>query len=166
MTISKAGWHIAALCILAFGMPAITAMAAAPIPDKARTASLTSLHQEADFNAPPARVYQALTDEKIFAAMSGAPAKIGKGEGGTFSLFGGAIGGRNVEAVPGKRLVQAWRDNDWPPGIYSIIRFELSPRGTGTHVSFDQAGFPAGQFFSLDPGWHDHYWEPMKAYLH
>lgn len=138
---------------------------AAAAPGKAGTASLKALRQEADFSATPHRVYEALLDEKQFTGFSGAPAKISRTEGGTLSLFGGAIVARNVELVADKRIVQAWRDSDWAPGIYSIVKFELTPRGAGTHLVMDQTGFPAGQFSDLDPGWHEHYWEPMKKFL-
>lgn len=143
----------------------IAPAAAGAAPSKARTASLTALRQEADFSAAPHRVYDALLDEKQFTSFSGAPAKINREEGGTLSLFGGAILARNVELVADRRIVQAWRDADWAPGIYSIVKFELTPRGAGTHLVMDQIGFPAGQFSDLDPGWREHYWEPMKKFL-
>jgi activator of HSP90 ATPase len=123
------------------------------------------IHQEEDFPVQPARVYAALTDEKVFSAFSGAPAKIGKGEGDAFSLFGGAIVGRNLELAPGRRVVQAWRDSAWGPGLYSIARFELASAGQGTHLVFDQGGYPLSDYASLVSGWHSHYWEPMKKYF-
>ena len=153
---------MSSLACLGAGLTAAPAIAA---PSKAGTASLTALRQEADFAAPPHRVYEALLDEKQFTSFSGAPAKIDRAEGGTLSLFGGAIVARNVELVADKRIVQAWRDSDWAPGIYSIAKFELTPRGAGTHLVMDQTGFPAGQFSDLDPGWREHYWEPMKKFL-
>lgn len=124
-----------------------------------------AINQSADFTVAPARVYQLLTDEKQFAAMSGAPAKIENKEGGTFSLFGGVITGRNVELVEGKRVVQAWHDTAWAAGLYTIIRFELSATGSGTHLVFDQAGYPQSDRASLVAGWKSHYWDPMKAYF-
>ncbi len=117
------------------------------------------------FTAPPHRVYEALLDEKQFSGFTGAPAKITRTEGGTLSLFGGAITARNIELVPDKRIVQAWRDPAWGPGIHSIVKFELTPKGTGTHLVLDHTGFPAGQFSDLDSGWHEHYLEPMKKFL-
>ena len=36
--------------------------------------------------------------------------------GGTFKTFGGLIEGRNVELIPGQRIVQAWRPASWDPG--------------------------------------------------
>lgn len=150
------------LTCLGAGIAALPALAA---PDKTGTASLTALRQEADFAASPHRVYESLLDEKQFTSFSGSPAKINRAEGGALSLFGGAITARNVELVADKRIVQAWRDADWAPGIYSIVKFELTPRGAGTHLVMDQTAFPAGQFSDLDPGWREHYWEPMKKFL-
>jgi activator of HSP90 ATPase len=144
----------------------IAPAAAGAAPGKAGTTSLTALRQEADFSVSPHRVYDALLDEKQFTSFSGVPAKIDRAEGGALSLFGGAIVARNVELVADKRIVQAWRDSAWAPGIYSIVKFELTPRGAGTHLVMDQTGFPAGQFSDLDPGWREHYWEPMKRFLH
>jgi activator of HSP90 ATPase len=124
-----------------------------------------SVHQEADFSAPPARIYAALLDEKQFSGFTGAPAKIDRNEGGAFSLFGGAIVGRNIELNQGKRVVQAWRDSGWAPGVYSMVRFELTPRGKGTHLVLDQTGFPDGEFKPLTEGWPAHYWMPMKKFF-
>ena len=144
---------------------ALAATAVRAAPAKAKTASLTSLRQEADFSVPPHRVYEALLDEKQFSAITGAPAKINRSEGGALSLFGGQIVARNVELVPDKRIVQAWRDPEWAPGIHSIVKFELTAQGSGTHLVLDHTGFPAGQFSDLDSGWREHYLEPMKKTL-
>lgn len=144
----------------------LAAMPAGAATDKSKTALLTSLREEQDFSAAPHRVYEALLDEKQFSLFTGAPARINRTEGGTLSLFGGGIVARNVELVPDKRIVQAWRDPQWASGIYSIVKFELTPRGSGTHLVLDHTGFPAGQFSDLEPGWHEHYLEPMKKFLH
>jgi len=137
------------------------------VPDKVLAAAKesASIHQEENFAVPPHRVYVALTDEKEFSAFSGAPAKIGKGEGDAFSLFGGAIVGRNIELLPDRRIVQAWRDADWASGLYSVARFELMAAGKGTRLVFDQGAYPLSDYASLVSGWHAHYWEPMKKYF-
>lgn len=124
-----------------------------------------SIHQEETFAVPPHRVYAALTDEKEFAAFSQAPARFDAGEGQAFSLFGGAITGRTIELVPDHRIVQAWRSGDWPPGLYSIARFELIPAGQGTHLVFDQGAYPVSDYAGLVSGWHLHYWERLKKYF-
>jgi uncharacterized protein YndB with AHSA1/START domain len=66
-----------------------------------------SIHQEATFPDSPERVYELLTDGVKFAAATGRPAKIGAGEGATFSIFGDYIHGQQIELVPGRRVVQA-----------------------------------------------------------
>ncbi len=126
---------------------------------------LTSLHQEVDFKASPQRIYEALLDSKQFAAFSGMPAEIDANAGGAFSMFTGMIVGRNIELVPNQRIVQAWRPANWEPGIYSIVKFELKPQGSGTMVVLDHKGFPAGDFDSLSSGWKLHYWERLTKFL-
>jgi activator of HSP90 ATPase len=124
-----------------------------------------ALHQEVDFTAPPARVYAALLDQAQFSRLTGVPGKIERSEGGAFSLFGGAIVGRTIELVDGRRIVQAWRDSGWAPGVYSLVKFELTPRGSGTHLVLDQTGYPQGEFHPLSIGWPAHYWQPMKKFF-
>jgi activator of HSP90 ATPase len=125
----------------------------------------TSLHEETDYKASPQRIYESLIESKQFAAFSGAPAEIDPKAGGAFSMFGGMIVGRNVELVSGQRVVQAWRPTHWDAGVYSIVKFELTSRGSETHVVLDHKGFPEGEFESLTKGWHEHYLEPLRKYL-
>jgi activator of HSP90 ATPase len=143
---------------------AAQASSAAPQPPSAHQ-SLTAIHYEIEFKAAPQRFYQAILDQKQFAAFSGLPATIDPTPGGAFSMFGGLIVGRNIELVPNQRIVQAWRPTHWDQGIYSIVHFELKPRGDEFTLIFDHTGFPAGEFDHLDFGWHSHYWEPLKKYF-
>jgi len=125
-----------------------------------------SIHQEVTIDASPDAVYGVLTRSEDFARMTGGRAASIEGEiGGAVSLFGGDIKGRNIELVPGRRVVQAWRSQNWPEGVYSIIRFELSPKGKGTKLVFDQAGHPEEATAMLEGGWTQMYWNPMNAML-
>ena len=126
---------------------------------------MTTIHQEVRISAAPQRVYDALLQSERFSSMTGAPAQIDAREGGSFSCFGGMILGRNVELVPGRRVVQAWRVGNWPEGVYSIARFQLEPDGAGTRVVFDHAGFPAGDAAHLEAGWEKNYWKPLRDSL-
>jgi activator of HSP90 ATPase len=126
---------------------------------------MSSIHQEITLPAPPQRVYDALLQSAHFTRMTGAPAEIDAREGGNFSCFGGMIVGRNVELVPGQRVVQAWRAGNWPAGVYSIARFDLQPHGTGTRVVFDHTGFPANDAAHLEAGWEANYWKPLRESL-
>lgn len=125
-----------------------------------------SIHQEVTINASPAAVYGVLTDSREFSRMTGGKAaEISKEPGGEVSLFGGDIRARNIELVPGKRVVQAWRSQSWPEGIYSIVKFELSPAGDKSRLVFDQAGHPDDAQQLLEGGWQKMYWDPMEAML-
>lgn len=145
-------------------------------PELSNTAE--SIHEEQVFNASPARVYDALTVtaqfdkvSKLSVALRGGmpaaakPTVINRVPGGAFSLFGGYVIGRNIELVPGKRVVQAWRAASWKPGVYSIVKFEIVAQGSGTKLIFDQAGFPQDDADHLVAGWHDNYWNPMVRFL-
>ena len=129
------------------------------------------IHQEVQFKASRARIYQALTDEKQFGKVTalsipGATTTISPEVGGEFSLFGGVIIGRHLEPVPNERLVQAWRERDWSPGVYSVVKFQLSgDAGSQAMLVFDHTGFPQGRAESLARGWKSHYWEPLQKYL-
>jgi activator of HSP90 ATPase len=134
-------------------------------PSTGSDATRTSLHQEIDLPASPQRIYEILLDSKLFAAFTGEAAEIGREEGSAFSMFGGVIVGRNIELVPGQRIVQAWRPKYWPPGAYSVVRFKLKAQDSHTKLTLDHTGFPQGDFASLDAGWHEKYWEPMQKFL-
>ncbi|MGC1106903.1 MAG: SRPBCC domain-containing protein [Candidatus Acidiferrales bacterium] len=140
--------------------------------------SAESIHMEPVFKASPARVYDALTitaqfDKvaKLSAAMQSGmapatkPTMISRVAGGAFSLFGGYVTGRNIELVPDKRIVQAWRPMTWAPGIYSIAKFELAVDDSGTKIVFDHTGFPQGTSEHLAEGWRDNYWNPLVLFL-
>jgi activator of HSP90 ATPase len=125
----------------------------------------TSLHQEIELNAAPERIFNMLLDSKQFAAFTGMPATIDPSPGGAFNTFGGLIEGRNVEVIPNRRIVQAWRPTYWDPGVYSMVHFELKASNGGTTLVLDHTGFPEGDFDHLDPGWYMRYWNPLKKYL-
>lgn len=125
-----------------------------------------AIHQDIVINGTAKAVYDILTSSKKFTAMTGGRvAKISKDEGGAISMFGGDIRGRNVELVPGKRVIQAWRAGYWQQGVYSIVRFELVADGPKTKLAFDQTGYPADAETDLQSGWHKMYWEPMNKML-
>lgn len=123
------------------------------------------LHQEVEFNASAQRIYDVLLNSKDFAAFSGAPANIGVEVGSAFAMFDGKIVGRNVELISGRRIVQAWRPTDWSPGVYSLVKFELTTQGSQTKIALDHTGFPEGTFDHLNVGWKLKYWDPLRKYL-
>ncbi len=136
-----------------------------------------SIHQEALFKASRQRIFKALTDtaqfDKVIQLGSGMNAKslgnkptaISREPGGSFTLFGGHIVGRQIDLVPDERIVQGWRVVDWAAGIYSIAKFEMVEQASGTKLVLDHTGFPQGLGKHLAAGWKSHYWEPLENFL-
>ena len=142
--------------------------------------SHAAIHQEIHFPASPARVYEVLTVAAQFdkvVALSRAmnsdmksrlgtnATRIDARPGGAFALFGGYITGFNLELAPAARLVQAWREASWPPGLYSIARFALADDEGGTRLAFDHTGFPDEDAEPLAEGWRADYWAPLAKVL-
>lgn len=126
----------------------------------------TPIHHEVSFRASPARIFEILMDSGEHAAFTAnGAAEISREAGGAFSAHGGQIVGRNIEVVPDRRIVQAWRVSNWPDGIYSLVRFELTAEGDGTRLVLDHWGFPDDTRDHLDSGWTARYWEPLRSYL-
>lgn len=124
------------------------------------------IHQEITVDADPARVYQALTDAEQFGQVTGGAVTLTADAGSAFSLFGEHITGRNIELVPDRRLVQAWRAASWPEGRYSIVQFELGDGGGGvTKLVLNHTSFPEEAHDELAAGWTRMYWDPLKQYL-
>jgi uncharacterized protein YndB with AHSA1/START domain len=120
------------------------------------------IRQEIDFPISADLLYRTLLDSERFTKFSGRKARIKRGVGGAFSLFGGHIVGRNLELIPNTRIVQAWRVATWPDGVYSVARFDLKPTAQGTHLIFEHVGFPEGLRDHLAEGWEANYWAPLR----
>jgi activator of HSP90 ATPase len=118
------------------------------------------------FPAPPDEIYRLLVDARTQGAYTAEKTSIDARPGGSFSAFGGRISGINVELVPGKRLVQAWRERRFPEGVYSMATFNLAktPRG-GTELVLTHRGVPKDLIPRITSEWRRRYWDPMKDYL-
>jgi activator of HSP90 ATPase len=136
-----------------------------------------AIHQEVIFKTTASRIYRALTDasqfqkvELLSTAMKSLdlkshPAAISTEPGGTFSLFGNYIVGRQIELVPNQRIVQAWRVASWAAGVYSLVKFDFSEQDSTTKIVFDHVGFPSGTAEHLAAGWYEHYWDPLRQFF-
>jgi uncharacterized protein YndB with AHSA1/START domain len=129
-----------------------------------------SIHQEAIIDAVPEQVYAVLTDGEKFAAATGQPARLSDREGGVFTLFGGRIEGRQIELVPGERVVQAWRfggdhPGTWDAGVYSIVRFTLKPEGEATNFVIDHDAIPPEWQGHIATGYPTFYQRPLARYF-
>lgn len=129
-----------------------------------------AIHQQVVMPVSADAIYNVLTNADQFqklsllctdvpaAVLTAHPAQLSNEPGSAFSIFGGIIEGRQIELVPAKRVVQAWRVTNWDPGVYSIARFELQAHDNSTTIIFDHTGFPKGAAEHLASGWRTHYW--------
>jgi activator of HSP90 ATPase len=129
-----------------------------------------SIHQEALIDATPLEVYGYLTDGETFSAATGKAARLEARAGSAFSLFDGRIEGRQIELVPGERVVQAWRFGDahpdvWDVGVYSIVRFTLTAQRGRTRFIVDHNAIPAEWHEHIETGYPIFYEQPMKRYF-
>ena len=129
-----------------------------------------AIHQEALIDATPMEVYVYLTDGETFARATSMCARIEARAGSEFSLFDGRVEGRQIDLVPGERVVQAWRFGDahpepWGPGVYSIVRFTLETEGNRTRFVIDHDAIPAEARDRIETGYPTFYQEPMTRHF-
>jgi activator of HSP90 ATPase len=124
-----------------------------------------TIKQSAAFKARPHEVYEALMDAKKHAKFTGGKARISREVGGKFTVFDAYATGVNLELTPDKKIVQSWRAEDWPEGVYSKAAFVLKEAAGGTTLTFTQTGVPAEFAAEIAQGWRDYYWKPMKKML-
>ncbi|MBI4210818.1 MAG: SRPBCC domain-containing protein [Candidatus Diapherotrites archaeon] len=124
-----------------------------------------TIRQSVTFRAAPMEVYDALMDSDKHSAFTQSECKIGRKAGERFTAYDGYCEGENIELVPGRKIVQAWRASDWPEGHYSKAAFMMAPAKGGTKLSFTQTGVPQEFAEEISEGWKQHYWEKMRKML-
>jgi uncharacterized protein YndB with AHSA1/START domain len=106
-------------------------------------------------NAPPEDVYNALTNAATIQLWSGEPAIMEPVEGTEFSLWDDSIVGKNIEFVPGKKIVQEWYFGDQEnPSIATII---LHENKGGTSAELRHTNIPDDNFNNIVDGWNENY---------
>ena len=108
-------------------------------------------------------VYDTLMDSRKHAKLTGAPARMSGRIGGAWSAYGGSLSGKNLELVPGRKIVQSWRGDDWPEGCYSKATFTITAVKGGVRLALRQTGVPDDLYEDYRQGWFEYYWEPLKA---
>jgi activator of HSP90 ATPase len=110
-------------------------------------------------------VYHAWLDGGEHSRFTGSPAKIENRVNGRFTAWDGTISGSNVELVPDRKIVQAWRTTEFPKGSPdSRVEIVLSKAGKGTKLVLTHSGIPEGQD-DYEQGWKEFYFAPMKKYF-
>jgi hypothetical protein len=76
------------------------------------------------------------------------------------------VTGINVDLLPGRRIVQAWRHRRFPEGIFSMAAVTLTPTPDGgTELVLTHRGVPKDLIPETEQAWRDQYWSRMKAWL-
>lgn len=124
------------------------------------------IKQRVRFKAPPATIYELLADSRKHTAITGKKAMISSNVGGTFSALADEVTGINVDLVPGRRIVQAWRHRRFPDGIFSMAAVTLTPTADGgTELVLTHRGVPKELIPETEQAWRDQYWSRIKSYL-
>ena len=125
-----------------------------------------TIKQRVKFKASPDIVYDLLADSRKHTAVTGRKATISRKVGGPFSASGDEVSGVNVDLVPGRRIVQAWRHQRFPEGIFSMAAVTLTPTPDGgTELVLTHRGVPKELIPETERAWRDQYWSRIKSYL-
>ena len=111
-------------------------------------------------------IYEAWLDSIAHSEMTGAEASMSDEVGTDVSAWDGYITGRNLELVPGERIVQSWRTTEFEDEHEdSIITLILEELEDGTLLTLAHTNVPDEQTSYELGGWEKHYFEPMKEYF-
>ncbi|MBX3022935.1 MAG: SRPBCC domain-containing protein [Bdellovibrionales bacterium] len=120
-----------------------------------------TIKQKVHFKASPQVIYDLLVDSRKHTQLTGKKAEISKKVGGAFRS--GSVTGVNVDLVPGKRIVQAWRDRDFPEGVFSMAAVTLvDSKSGGTDLTLTHRGVPKDLIPRVDMNWRQNYWQKIK----
>ncbi|HEX7706599.1 MAG TPA: SRPBCC domain-containing protein [Thermoanaerobaculia bacterium] len=125
-----------------------------------------TIKQRVKFRASPATIYDLLADSRKHTAVTGRSATISRKIGGTFSTGGDEVTGINVDLVPARRIVQAWRHRSFPEGVFSMAAITLTPTPDGgTELVLTHRGVPKELIPATEEAWRNQYWSRIKDFL-
>jgi uncharacterized protein YndB with AHSA1/START domain len=111
-------------------------------------------------------IYESWLDSLAHSEMTGADALMSDAVGAEVAAWNGYISGRNLELVPGERIVQSWRTTEFTDEHEdSIIMVTLEEVEDGTLLTLTHSKVPEGHKSYEQGGWQQHYFEPMKKYF-
>src|ERR1700730_3341538 len=107
--------------------------------------------------ASPAEIYRAWLDSIAHSEMTGGEATMSDEVGADVEAWDGYITGRNLELVPGERIVQAWRTSEFTDEHEdSIITLTLEEVAGGTLLTLEHSKVPDEQKRYEQGGWQVH----------
>jgi uncharacterized protein YndB with AHSA1/START domain len=116
--------------------------------------------------ATPQEIYDAWLDSIAHSEMTGSEAVMSDEVGAEISAWEGYVTGRNLELVPGERIVQSWRTSKFSDEhADSIVTVTLEGTDEGTLLTLVHSNVPDEQRSYEEGGWESNYFEPMRAYF-
>jgi uncharacterized protein YndB with AHSA1/START domain len=116
--------------------------------------------------ASPQEIYEAWLDSLGHSEMTGGEASMSDQVGVEVTAWDGYISGCNLQLIPGERIVQSWRTEEFGDEHEdSIVTIVLTEAGDGTLLTLEHSKVPDDQRSYEDGGWHSNYFEPMVAYF-
>lgn len=101
--------------------------------------------------AEPALVYLALTTAETIRLWTGDEVVMTAEPGTEFSLWDGAIVGKNLSFEPGKKIAQQWYFGE--QDVPSVVTIKLHSHKHGTSMEVRQTHIPDGDYDDIIDGW-------------
>lgn len=113
--------------------------------------------------ATPEEIYMALTNPVTIQLWTGEPAEMSTEPGSEFSMWEGAIVGKNIDFEPNKKIVQQWYFDGQPEE--SIVTIKLHPDKHGTSVELRHTNIPNEDYDEITEGWNDTYFGNLEDFF-
>lgn len=105
--------------------------------------------------ALPEEIYLALTNPATIYLWTGEEAEMSVEPGTEFSLWEGAITGKNIEFETNRKIVQQWYFGEQEEA--SIVTIVLHPDKQGTSVELRHTNIPDEDYAAICAGWDESY---------
>lgn len=112
--------------------------------------------------ATPEEIYLALTTATTIHLWSGEVAEMTRDVDSEFSLWEGAIVGKNIEFEENKKIVQQWYFGESAP---SIVTIKLHEDKSKTSVELRHTNIPDETFEDTVEGWNYNYFGALKEFF-
>ena len=110
-------------------------------------------------SASPSDIYNALTNPVMIEIWTGEPVVMSTEPGSEFSIWDGAIVGKNIDFEQDKKIVQHWFFED---EVESVVTIKLHPDKDRTNVEVHQTNIPDDAYDNMIEGWEIDYFGNLK----
>ncbi len=124
---------------------------------------MKTLKRTYTIKASPEEVFNAITNPFTIELWSGYPAKMQPEAETEFELWDGDIAGRNIEIIPGHKLVQEWYFGEQRET--SFVTILLTAKGEHTRVELVHTNIPESEYDDFAKGWDEYYWGAVKHFF-